>query len=284
MTNLSRHYVNTLEAHETMKRHSIAGSIKNCFTTLKERLPTVREETWILGTELDFNKALHPLRSCARTCNIALAAPLMLLGLASASALPAAAQNLQNFNLLWNSYSSSLQISGVITLDLDLLDPAQPTPSPLPYGPAGLPPWVHALSITVPGSGIGTGSFDLSDYTELDWQINNTIDFDFTTELIGQGGWGTTCNIFPDTAGYCNFRLITDPATTDAPYGDIGFQMYTAAGGGQYGGMVDFTPAGPAPPVPAPLPLAGAAVMLHGSRRLRRRVNASATKSHRITP
>ncbi|MCS5690368.1 hypothetical protein NZK33_00010 [Cyanobium sp. FGCU-6] len=273
-----------------MKSFAIARPVAYVFSVLAKQFLLASGQAMNLRPRSHFARALHRLKFRVRAIPFAPSASLMLLGLAGASVQPAAAaQNLQNFNLQWNSYSSPLQISGVITLDLDLLDPALPAISPLPYSttPPSMPAWVHALSITVPGSGAGTGTFDLSDYIGLEWQNNNgLIDFDFSTELIGQGGWGTTCDIFPDPAGYCNFLLITDPSTTDAPFGDVGFQMYTLNGGGQYGGLVTFTPAGPPSPtssVPGPLPLAGAAALLHSSRRLRRRVIASATSNHQIT-
>jgi hypothetical protein len=71
--------------------------------------------------------------------------------------------------------------------------------------------------------------------------------------------------------GVCTFLLKPDPAGPNAaiaPNGDAGFQMATA---GQYAGLTSFKPA----PVPAPLPIAGMASLLHWSRRLRRRCHGT---------
>ena len=190
---------------------------------------------------------------------------LMLL---CCSGQAAGAVNVRSFDLQWNPYDpSGVTITGRIKLDLDLLQ----VPGALPYADEStLPPWLVDVTITVPGSGPGSGSFGLADYSGLLWNNNNgAISFDFSSELLGQGGWGPSC-------GPCTFLLRKnplDPSKDLVPFGDTTFQIYSPLAGGQYGGLVSFAPASdPAPSaVPAPLPLAGAAAALHASRRLRRR-------------
>ncbi len=186
----------------------------------------------------------------------------------------AGAVDVRSFDLQWNPYHpSGVTITGRIKLDLDLLQ----VPGALPYADEStLPPWLVDVTITVPGSGPGSGSFGLADYSGLLWNNNNgAISFDFSSELLGQGGWGPSC-------GPCTFLLrknSLDPSKALVPYGDTTFQIFSplapdsSSPGGQYGGLVSFAPASdPAPSaVPAPLPLAGAAAALQAGRRLRRR-------------
>lgn len=201
----------------------------------------------------------------------------LLVAIAPASHQAATAANLKSFDLRWDIYPPGTgSITGRITLDLDALV------LELPYdNDSVLPTWVHELTIHVPGTGSGTGTFTKSDYTGLVWNNNDgAIHFDFDDELIGQGGWGTTC-VAP-YLGVCGFELKRNPAgSADVPYGPVGFDIYTLMGGGQYGGLKSFAPTAS---VPGPLPLAGAAAMFHWSRRLRRRCRGSLAESAPFTP
>lgn len=217
-------------------------------------------------------RALRGLKSLSGS----LAAGL-LLAIASASHQAATAANLRSFDLRWDIYPPGTgSITGRITLDLDALV------LELPYdNDSVLPTWVQDLTIHVPGTGPGSGTFTKSDYIGLVWNNNDgAIDFNFDDELIGQGGWGTTC-VAP-YLGVCGFELKRNPAgSADVPYGPLGFDIYTLMGGGQYGGLKSFAPAAS---VPGPLPFAGAAAMFHWSRRLRRRCRGSLAESAPSTP
>jgi len=151
---------------------------------------------------------------------------------------PAKALNLQAFDLRWDSWSTSKVIRGQIMIDLDAV--ATNLPFDNSSSPAGLPAWIADLVIDVPGTGPGAGRFTRSDYNGLIWNDDNAaISYDFTSELVGQYGWGTSCA----TPG-CDFRLLTsDPL---APFGDAPFQMYTSVGGsGDYLGLQSFAPSPP---------------------------------------
>jgi len=193
----------------------------------------------------------------------------LLVGLALASPQAANAIHLTTFDLRWDPFPPHVvTISGQITLDLDLL---AAVPSPLPYqNDLALPAWLHDLTLHVTGAGPASGTFTKSDYIGLQWNNNNgAITYDFSQDLIGQGGWGTSC--MAPYLGVCTFLLKPDPAGPNAaiaPNGDAGFQMATA---GQYAGLTSFKPA----PVPAPLPIVGMASLLHWSRRLRRRCHGT---------
>ena len=203
------------------------------------------------------------------------------LGMAALAAMipltgqPASAMQLKTFDLLWAGFNpGNPDITGTITLDLDLVQSA------LPYNdPNNLPNWLYDLVINVPGPAPYGGTFQRSDYSGLIWD-NRTdaadIAFDFTSNLVGQQGWGTVCPFNPGS-GSCNFRLlVSDPNTSLAPYSDSPFQMYTrTTTTGSYAGLREFTPSAPTASVPAPLPIFGAGSALVCTRRLRRRARQS---------
>jgi hypothetical protein len=196
-----------------------------------------------------------------------------MISLVSLAGQPARAVNIKSYDLRWESWTTSLVITGQIKLDLDVVV------GNLPFDnsgtPTGLPSWVDDLVIKVPGSGPGAGTFTRNDYNGLIWNNGNgSITYTFNADLVGQGDWGNT---YACPAPGCNFRLLRSNA--QAPYGDAPFQMYTAVGGtGDYLGLKSFAPSPPVP-VPAPLPIGGAVALTHWSRRLRRRCRRSL--SHR---
>lgn len=219
--------------------------------------------------------ALPMLRSARRTLAFGLLAVL-----ASASSQPAKAINIQSFDLRWDLYTSGGPIFGKIVLDLDGLA------TDLPYvNTTALPPWLIALSIDIPGPGPGTGKFTKADYIGLDWNNDaGTVSFDFTEQLIGQNGWGTTCTA--PYQGVCSFGLKRDPNGANAMnalYGVVGFDIYTLLDQPQYGRLNSFAPSAVSA-VPGPLPIAGLAALLPFSRRLRRRPSGVAASGETLRP
>lgn len=194
---------------------------------------------------------------------------LLLLGLGCVVGLPAGATTIRQFDLFWQSFDASRpDITGTISLDLDAL------PAALPYdNPTALPPWLVDLVIDVPGSGPYGGRFTRSNYSGLIWNNisdSGPINFDFSTDLYNQGGWGNACPFLP--SGLCNFQLLADTSTA-TPYTPAPFQLYTRQSGAYYLGLKGFAPSSSLPGVPAPLPLAGGVVLLGWSRRLRARIS-----------
>lgn len=147
-------------------------------------------------------------------------------------------------------------INGKITLDLDSVS--------LPAG-GSFPSWATDLSVVVSGTGSSDGTFVQSDFDT--WVFDNGgITFDFSQDLIGQGGWGTSCGFSTD--GPCDFNLSGPSLLT--PFGSYYFQLST---GSNSFILSKFAPAS----VPCPLPLFGAGAAFGWSRRLRKRLASSAT-------
>ena len=118
------------------------------------------------------------------------------------------------------------------------------------------------------------GTFTLAHYSSFEWK-SPSGGLDFTQELVGHNGWGTTCA--GSTAVVCSFRI--DTPEINPPTSGYAFQMFSrvinpSTGlAGVYYGLSSFKPS-VATGAPAPLPLLGAGAALAWSRRLRARTKA----------
>jgi len=180
----------------------------------------------------------------------------------------AKALNLKTFDLQWTPQSGSVgAVSGSITLDVDAI------PFPV-HPPAGLPnSWATALSVTVsgvpdPDSLLLNRTFQGTDFHSLVFD-NDSISFDYTQDLIGQNGFGTTCI----SKGVCDFNIFA--GVSGAP---SAISLFEIIHGGNRFLLTKFAPAasggnpdGPTG-VPGPLPLLGAGAAFGWSRRLRKRI------------
>ena len=142
-------------------------------------------------------------KGCKRLVPLLAATTGLLISQGEAKAL-----TLKTFDLQWTPKSGSVgNVSGSITLDVDA--------SPFPvFPPASLPnSWATALSVTVsgvpdPDSLMLNRTFEGTDFDALIFD-NDSITFDYTKDLIGQNGFGTTCisnqvcefNIFAGVTG-----------------------------------------------------------------------------------
>jgi MYXO-CTERM domain-containing protein len=182
----------------------------------------------------------------------------------------AKALNLKTFDLQWTPQSGSVgTVSGSITLDVDAI------PFPV-WPPASLPnSWATGLSVTVsgvpdPDSLLLNRTFQGTDFVALAFD-NDSISFDYTQDLIGQNGFGTTCisNLI------CDFNIFAA-----GPGVPMAYNYFEISQGGNRFLLTKFAPAasggnpdGPtATGVPGPLPLLGAGAAFGWSRRLRKRI------------
>jgi hypothetical protein len=171
----------------------------------------------------------------------------------------AKALNLKTFDLQWSPNTGSQgAINGKITLDLDSISlPSNGENQPIPA-------WATDLSVVVSGTGGNNGTFVQSDFDS--WVFdNNGISFDFSQDLVGQGGWGTTCK--SPSSGGCDFNLFSGS-------GPSGSGFFKLASGTDSFLLSKFAPAGAntGVPVPGPMPVVGAVAAFGWSRRLRKRI------------
>jgi hypothetical protein len=171
----------------------------------------------------------------------------------------AKALNLKTFDLQWSPQPGSQgAINGKITLDLDSISlPSNEDEQPIPA-------WATDLSVVVSGTGGNNGTFVQSDFDS--WVFdNNGISFDFSQDLVGQGGWGTTCK--SPSSGGCDFNLFSGLG----PSGSGFFELTSGSDGFV---LSKFAPAGAntGVPVPGPMPVVGAVAAFGWSRRLRKRI------------
>jgi hypothetical protein len=167
----------------------------------------------------------------------------------------AKALNLKTFDLQWSPQPGSQgAINGKITLDLDSISlPSNGFDQPIPA-------WATALSVVVSGTGGNNGTFVQSDFDSLVLD-NNAISFDFSKDLVGQGGWGTSCSV------KCDFNLFSG-------LGPSGIDYFKLTSGSDAFVLSKFAPAGAntGVPVPGPMPVVGAVAAFGWSRRLRKRI------------
>ena len=134
-------------------------------------------------------------KGCKRLVPLLAATTALLLSQGEAKAL-----NLKTFELQWSPQPGSQgAINGKITLDLDSIS------LPSLFGP--IPAWATDLSVVVSGTGGNNGTFVQSDFDAWSFD-NNGISFDFSQDLIGQGGWGTPACGFQSN-GPCDFNLFS---------------------------------------------------------------------------
>jgi hypothetical protein len=171
----------------------------------------------------------------------------------------AKALNLKTFDLQWSPQPGSQgAINGKITLDLDSIS------LPTDFG-STFPGWATDLSVVVSGTGGNDGTFVQSDFDS--WIFDNDgISFDFSQDLIGQGGWGTPSCGF-QSSGPCDFNLFSGVGP-NASY------FFELTSGPDSFVLSRFAPGAPAPgaPVPGPMPVVGAVAAFGWSRRLRKRI------------
>jgi outer membrane autotransporter protein len=129
----------------------------------------------ILGLELD--RKFKFFRSCALT-----AAALVLVPTCSVQA------QIVPFNLQWQQTNGTGSATGTVNLDLSNIN--LPTAGFVP-----LPSWFSDLKVTVQGFPLGNGTFSQADFNRLIFD-NNGVTLDFSKELVGQGGFGTTTGDF----------------------------------------------------------------------------------------
>ena len=195
-------------------------------------------------------KLVFLLKGCNRLVPLLAATTGLLISQGEAKAL-----NLKTFDLQWSPNTGSQgAINGKITLDLDSIS--------LPSN--GFPAWATDLSVVVSGTGGNNGTFVQSDFDS--WIFDNDdISFDFSQDLVGQGGWGTTCN--SPSSGGCDFNLFSES-------GPSGTKVFTLTSGADSFLLSKFAPAGAntGVPVPGPMPVVGAVAAFGWSRRLRKRI------------
>jgi hypothetical protein len=150
-------------------------------------------------------KLIFLSKGCKRLVPLLAATTGLLISQGEAKAL-----NLKTFDLQWSPNTGSQgAINGKITLDLDSIS--------LPSGGDGqpIPAWATDLSVVVSGTGGNNGTFVQSDFSS--WVFdNNGISFDFSQDLVGQGGWGTTCN--SRRSGGCDFNLFSGSGLSGAGF------------------------------------------------------------------
>ena len=184
-------------------------------------------------------------KHCKRLVPILAATTALLLSQGEAKAL-----NLKTFDLQWSPQPGSQgAINGKITLDLDSI--SLPT-----VFQSTFPGWATDLSVVVSGTGGNNGTFVQSDFDS--WVFNNNgISFDFSQDLIGQGGWGT-----PSCGFQCDFNLFSGVG----PNASSNFKLTS---GPDSFVLSRFAPGAP---VPGPMPVVGAVAAFGWSRRLRKRI------------
>ena len=190
-------------------------------------------------------------KGCKRLVPLLAATTGLLISQGEAKAL-----NLKTFDLQWSPNTGSQgAINGKVTLDLDSIL--------LPSG-GMVPAWATDLSVVVSGTGGNNGTFVQSDFS--DWVFeNNGISFDFSQDLVSQGGWGTSCN--SSSSGGCDFNLFSGS-------GPSGSNFFELSSGADSFVLSKFAPAvvNPGVPVPGPMPVVGAVAAFGWSRRLRKRI------------
>ena len=166
----------------------------------------------------------------------------------------AKALNLKTFDLQWSPQPGSQgAINGKITLDLDsILLPSVFVP---------IPAWATDLSVVVSGTGGDNGSFVQTDFDYLAFN-NNGISFDFSQDLVGQGGWGTPSCGF-QISGPCDFNLFLGVGPSGTSYFQLASDPDSFV-------LSEFAPA----EVPGPMPVVGAVAAFGWSRRLRKRISS----------
>ena len=195
-------------------------------------------------------------KGCKRLVPLLAATTGLLISQGEAKAL-----NLKTFDLQWSPQPGSQgAINGKVTLDLDSIS----LPSVGSQGFVPVPAWATDLSVVVSGTGGNNGTFVQSDF---DWVFeNNGISFDFSQDLIGQGGWGTPACGFQSN-GPCDFNLLSNIG----PNASWFFQLTT---GSDSFVLSKFAPAdvNTGVSVPGPMPVVGAVAAFGWSRRLRKRI------------
>ena len=191
-------------------------------------------------------------KGCKRLVPLLAATTGLLISQGEAKAL-----NLKTFDLQWSPNTGSQgAINGKVTLDLDSIL--------LPSEFEMIPAWATDLSVVVSGTGGDNGTFVQSDF--FMWVFGNDgISFDFSQDLVGQGGWGTSC--IAGISGGCDFNLFS----FIGPTGSTPFQLSSGADSFV---LSKFAPAvvNPGVPVPGPMPVVGAVAAFGWSRRLRKRI------------
>ena len=189
-------------------------------------------------------------KGCKRLVPLLAATTGLLISQGEAKAL-----NLKTFDLQWSPNTGSQgAINGKVTLDLDSIL--------LPSG-GMVPAWATDLSVVVSGTGGNNGTFVQSDF--FSWVFeNNDISFDFSQDLVGQGGWGTSCN--SPTSG-CDFNLFSASGLNGA-------SPFRLSSGPDSFVLSKFAPAdvNTGVPAPGPMPVVGAVAAFGWSRRLRKRI------------
>ncbi|MEI6112068.1 MAG: hypothetical protein WCP63_10440 [Cyanobium sp. ELA712] len=188
-------------------------------------------------------------KGCKRLVPLLAATTGLLISQGEAKAL-----NLKTFDLQWSPQPGSQgAINGKITLDLESI--SLPTAFQSTF-----PGWATDLSVVVSGTGGNNGTFVQSDFDS--WVFdNNAISFDFSQDLVGQGGWGTSCSVV------CDFNLFSG-------LGPNGAGFFKLASGSDAFVLSKFAPAGAntGVPAPGPMPVVGAVAAFGWSRRLRKRI------------
>ncbi len=140
------------------------------------------------------------------------------------------------FNVAWSgaSLGNSAVATGQISIDTDLL----PNPGSVGFQ-SPFSPIVTALSLTVSGATSGNGTFGLADFGG-GWVWDTAgVTLNLATQLVGQGGWGSTSGSNGD------FNLFSFGGS--APNGANFFTLQTDGGVGDQIELTSFAAAVPEP-------------------------------------
>ncbi len=100
---------------------------------------------------------------------------------------------------------------------------------------------VTDLSLTVSGATSGNGTFSLADYSYMVWSTDGRT-LDLTTQLVGQGTWGTDSG---------DFNLFNNSSNPNAPTGFGPFILAMDAGSGDWMQLTSFAPSVAVAPEPS---------------------------------
>ena len=130
------------------------------------------------------------------------------------------------------SFGNTAVATGKISIDTALLaNPGFNFDSPVSLG-------VTDLSLTVSGATSGNGTFSLADYSSMVLYTDDRLDL--TTQLVGQGTWGTDSG---------DFNLFT--SNPNAPTGFGPFILAMDAGNGDQMQLTSFAPSVAVAPEPS---------------------------------